>query len=52
MNRKKQTRKPASITGINQYSPKDTKRKRIIQYELVRKWNNPTDVLMSERKLP
>ncbi len=51
MTTKKQARELPHITGINQYSTKDTKRNRIIQYELVRKWKNPTDVQMSQKEI-
>jgi hypothetical protein len=46
---KKQARESSHSTGIKNYMSKDTKRKRIIQYELERKWTNPSDVQTSKR---
>ncbi len=42
--------KKSSPTELNQGN-KDTKRKRIIQYELARKWINPTGIQTSKVKL-
>jgi hypothetical protein len=46
---KKQARESSHSTGIKNYMSKDTKRKRIIQHELARKWTNPPDVQTSKR---
>ena len=48
---KKQARESSHSTGIKNYMSKDTKRKRIIQHELVRKWINPTGIQTSKVKL-
>ena len=49
----KQKRKSPTLAGDtgNNLSNKDTKRKRIIQHELVRKWINPTGIQTSKVKL-
>ena len=49
---KKEARESSHSTGNKDYSNKDTKRKRIITYELVRKWTKPTNVLMYKNILP
>ena len=51
MANKNKARKPASITGNNESNIvmcKITKRNRIKQYILARKWQHPHDVLTSE----
>jgi len=46
---KKKARESLNNTGSKYYVDKDTKRKRIIQYEIARKWTNPPDVQTSKR---
>lgn len=49
MNQKKEARELPNNTGNRKDCDKGTKRKRIIQYEIVRKWTPAHEVITMER---